>query len=162
MNGEPDVRVVKFESAFAKAFADLNYEWIAKDYNIEEHDREMLDSPLEYVIEKGGQIFVALVDGQPAGTVALIFVDDSTFELAKMAVSPAFRGFGLGDELMKACIDYAVATGRSKIVLESNTKQAAAINLYRKFGFFETPLDPNSPYERVNIRMELAITDVNM
>ena len=162
MDTEPDVRVVEFDEAFTKAFADLNYEWIAKDYDVEKHDHEMLDSPLEYVIEKGGQIFFALVDGQPAGTVALIRIDDDTFELAKMAVAPGHRGLGLGRILMKACIEYAREIGKARIVLESNTKQAAAINLYRKFGFIETPLDPDSPYSRVNIRMQLAIPDSNM
>ncbi len=162
MNAEPEIEIVRFNEAFAKAFADLNYEWIEKHYTIEEHDREILDAPFEYIIQKGGQVFFALVDGCPAGTVALIAIDDEIFELAKMAVSPGHRGIGLGDKLMKACIDYAAAAGKKRIVLESNTKQLAAINLYRKFAFVETPLDPNSPYQRANIRMELAIAPMNL
>lgn len=154
----PEVEVVGFDPVFAKDFADLNYEWIAETYAIEEHDREILDHPLESVIQPGGQIFFALINGKPAGTVALIKIDDASLELAKMAVSPNYRAIGLGDKLMMACVDHAAAAGKARIVLESNTKQVAAISLYRKFGFVEIPLDPNSAYERANIRMELAIS----
>jgi len=84
-----------------------------------------------------------------------------SFELAKMAVSPNFQGYKIGHRLMEACIAYARDEGVPYIVLESNTKQFAAINLYRKFGFVETPLDPNSQFSRANIRMELAIAKSN-
>ena len=157
-----EVEIVGFEPVFAKDFADLNYDWIAESYVIEEHDREVLDNPFESVIEPGGQIFFALVDGKAVGTVALIQMGDASLELAKMAVSQKHRGLGLGDKLMAACVEYAAATGKARIVLESNTKQAAAINLYRKFGFVEIPLDPNSSFKRANIRMELAISQSSM
>ena len=58
---------------------------------------------------------------------------------------------------MSACIELARGSNRKRIILESNTKQVAAIKLYRKFGFKETPLDPNSQYVRANIRMELLV-----
>lgn len=153
------VEVIGFDERFARDFADLNYEWIEKAYTIEDHDREILDHPVEQIIEPGGQIFFALVNGEPAGTVALIEMGDDTFELAKMAVSPDHRGEGLSNLLMDACIAYSRAKGKNSIILESNTKQVAAIRLYRKYGFVETPLDPNSQFVRANIRMELAISD---
>lgn len=74
-----------------------------------------------------------------------------------MAVAPKFQGRKLGDMLMKACIDFAHDSGADSIILESNTKQAAAVNLYRKYGFVETSLNPNSQFARANIRMKLVI-----
>lgn len=152
-----EVRVVRFQPGYAKAFADLNYEWIAKFYTIEKHDREQLDAPQETVIDLGGQIFFVLVGEEVAGTVAMIKMEGNSFELAKMAVSPMFQGRKFGDLLMRACIEFAESMNARSIILESNTKQAAAINLYRRHGFVETPLDPNSQFVRANIRMELAI-----
>lgn len=151
------VQIIEFQERYSKEFADLNYEWIEKGYSVEDHDRELLDHPLEKIIHTGGQIFFAVTRETPVGTVALISTEDSTFELAKMAVSPEFRGRGISNLLMTACIKYSTLAGKSKIILESNTKQAAAIELYRKFGFIETPLDPNSLFMRANIRMELLI-----
>ncbi len=153
------VEVIGFDERFARNFADLNYEWIEKAYTVEEHDREILDHPVEQIIKPGGQIFFAMVDGEPVGTVALIEIGDNAFELAKMAVSPAHRGLGLSNLLMDACIEYSQTNGKRSIILESNTKQVAAIRLYRKYGFVDTPLDPNSQFVRANIRMELAISD---
>lgn len=154
--------VVEFEDKYAGDFARLNYEWIAKFYIVEEHDHDQLDNPRQYVIDKGGQIFFALVDGEVAGTVAMIRVNYDVFELAKMAVSPQFQGCKIGEKLMQACVDFAERENAPFIVLESNTKQFAAINLYRKFGFKQTPLDPNSLYTRANIRMELAVNAAGM
>ena len=152
-----EVRIVGFDRAYAKAFADLNYQWIEESYGVEAHDREVLDHPYESVIAPGGEIFFALVKGVAAGTVALVKMDDEHFELAKMAVSPEFRGRKIGDALMRACIDFAATKGASRIILESNTKQGAAIRLYKKHGFVEIPLDPNSQFVRANIRMELDL-----
>jgi len=155
------VEIAEFEDQYAADFARLNYEWISKYYTIEEHDHDQLDHPRQYIIEKGGQIFFALTEGHVAGTVALIRVNYDVLELAKMAVSPDFQGYKIGEKLMAACLEYARRADIKCIFLESNTKQFAAINLYRKFGFVETPLDPNSQFVRANIRMELAVDPVN-
>ena len=152
-----DVEVVDFRDDLAIDFASLNYQWIESEFSVEQHDREILDDPRKWVIEPGGQIFFALVDGTAAGTVALIPSADGVFELTKMAVSPEFRGQGIGDRLMEKCVKFAAETGAKSIWLESHTKLAPALSLYRKFDFVETPPDPNSLYQRADIRMELAI-----
>ena len=151
------VSIVDFEEKYASKFADLNYHWIAEAYGVEQHDHDILDHPQKAVIDPGGKIFFALTHGEVAGAVAMIPFEDDAFELTKMAVDPTFRGQGIGDHLMNACIDLARSSARNRIILESNTKQVAAIRLYRKFGFQETALNPNSQYVRANIRMELIV-----
>ncbi len=151
------IEITGFDPEYAKRFADLNYQWIAETYGIEPHDREILDHPFDAVIQPGGEIFFALAGGEVAGTVAMIPFDNDAYELTKMAVDPGFRGRRIGDRLMEACIEYTRQSDRRRIILESNTKQVAAIHLYRKFGFQEIPLDPNSQYTRANIRMELIV-----
>jgi ribosomal protein S18 acetylase RimI-like enzyme len=152
-----EIAIIEFDERHAKRFADLNYQWIGETYGIEPHDRDVLDHPRDSIISPGGQVFFALAGNHVAGTVAMIPFEDDAFELTKMAVDPAFRGRGIGDKLMQACIDFTRSGGRRRIILESNTKQAAAIHLYRKFGFKEIPLDPNSQYVRANIRLELVV-----
>ncbi len=153
----PAIEVVAFRPELAKDFADLNYEWINRFFAVEEPDRRVLDNPDREIIARGGAIFFVLVDGAAAGTVALINEDEETFELAKMAVSGKYRGMKIGDLLIRTCIDHAKAVGKSRICLLSNTKLIPAIRLYRKFGFVETPLDPETPYMRTNIAMELDL-----
>ena len=154
-----EVVILGFQERYADDFGRLNYEWIEGSYGVEEHDHDILDHPFDAVIEQGGQIFFAVQGGNAVGTVAMIPIGDGAFELAKMAVAPEARGRGIGDQLMAACVEFAKSSGAASIILESNTKQEAAIKLYRKFGFREIPLDPNSHFVRANIRMELAISD---
>lgn len=156
------VEVVGFSDQFAADFAELNYVWIEKYFAVERHDREILDDPQKYVIEPGGQIFMAVVDGKAAGTVAMIPAGEGVFELTKMAVSPDFQGRGIANDLMRACLEFALSAGVKTVFLESHRSLTAALALYRKFGFVETPRDPNSEYARADIRMELAIDSDSM
>lgn len=151
------VEIVEYDSKFDRDFATLNYVWIEKAFTIEDHDRDQLEHPFDHVIKPGGQIFFALVNGKVVGTVALIRIDDGSYELAKMVVAEPFQGYKIGEKLLNASIDYARHEGRKNIILESNTKQFAAINMYRKAGFYEIPLDPNSLFERANIRMQFDL-----
>lgn len=153
----PNIEIVSFTDDWAGDFASLNYEWIEEYFAVEKHDKEVLDDPQTNVIEPGGEIYMAVVSALAAGTVALIPAGEGILELTKMAVSPEFRGMGIGDALMAKCIEHARNSGVHTIWLESHTKLAPALGLYRKHGFVETPKDPNSLYSRADIRMQLAI-----
>lgn len=157
-----EVRIELFKPEYAEVFARLNYEWIEESYEVEECDHEILDHPIGYVINPGGQIFFAFVGEQDAGTVALVKKGNGVVELAKMAVAESFRGYGIGEKLMCAFIDYAKDKGFRSIVLDSNRKQVPAIRLYKKYGFVEIPLDPDTPYARSDIRMELILAESKM
>lgn len=152
------VDVVEFNDEWAEDFASLNYEWIEKFFAIEKHDREILDDPMGSVIEPGGQIFMAIVSGLAAGTVALIPAGDGVIELTKMAVAPEFQGMGIANHLMQRSIEYAEQSGVKLIFLESHRSLQPALALYRKFGFVEVPTDPNSEYARADIRMERPVS----
>lgn len=156
------VEIVEFAEEWAEDFASLNYEWIEKYFAVEKHDREILDDPQTYVIDPDGQIFMAIVSGLAAGTVAMIPSGEGVMELTKMAVAPEFQGMGIANHLMAACIKYAETNGTKVVFLESHRSLQPALALYRKFGFIETPIDPSSEYARADIRMELAIGDGNM
>ena len=72
-----------------------------------------------------------------------------------MAVHEEFRGKKIGRALAESPIAWAKDSGAEKIVLYSNTMLDSAIALYRNLGFHEIPVD--GPYQRTNIKMELAI-----
>jgi DNA-binding MarR family transcriptional regulator len=148
------VELVEFEPRYATAFRQLNEEWITTYFRMEESDYKALDHPMEYIIDGGGYIYMALYKGEPVGTCALIRMEDGGYELAKMAVSPKAQGLGIGYLLGQACIDKARSLGAYRVYLESNTMLKPAINLYHKLGFRKVA-GPPSPYERSNIQMEI-------
>jgi N-acetylglutamate synthase-like GNAT family acetyltransferase/DNA-binding MarR family transcriptional regulator len=154
---QKEVEVVEFEPKYASDFANLNYEWISEYFAIEAQDRKMLDNPNEYIISRGGQIFIALLGGEAVGTVALIKEPNESFELAKMAVTSKHRGLKIGDKLMATCLGYAKKVGKKRVFLLSNRKLIPALTLYKKFGFEEVPINPNTSYQRTDIEMELIL-----
>ena len=74
-------------------------------FKMEDADHKVLDNPKKYILDAGGHIFVALDKDKPVGVCALIKMDDPEydFELAKMAVSPAAQGKGIGWLLGPGC-----------------------------------------------------------
>lgn len=152
------VKIVPYKPIYADAFKKFNEEWISSYFKMEEADFKALDHPKEYILDKGGEIFVALYDKEPVGVCALIKMDDPEFdfELAKMAVSPKAQGKNIGWLLGQAIIEKAKSLGGKKMYLESNTVLKAAINLYYKLGFKKIG-GRASPYERSNIQMELDL-----
>ncbi len=153
-----DVTIVEYEPKYQSAFKALNEEWISTFFEMEEADYKALDNPKEYILDKGGKIFVALYKDEPLGVCALIKMTDQNydFEMAKMAVSPKAQGKNLGWLLGQTIIDSAKQLGASKIYLESNTILEPAINLYHKMGF-EKIVGHQTPYKRCNIQMELNL-----
>src|SRR6202000_1993811 len=127
--------IVDYTPAHQLAFRQLNEQWITKYFRMEEGDYKALDHPQEYILDKGGYIYIGLHKGEPLATCALIRMDDGGFELAKMAVSPKSQGLGIGYLIGKACIEKARSLGASRVYLESNTALKPAINLYHKIGF---------------------------
>lgn len=70
-------------------------------------------------------------------------VDVPTAELKRMYISPPLRGKGLGRRLLAALEAEARAlpgVGVRRLVLETGTRQAAALALYRAAGFRPIPL----------------------
>jgi len=153
-----EVTITDYTPGYKTAFKALNEEWISSYFTMEESDYKALDHPEEYILNKGGQIIVALFDGKPVGVCALIKMDDPEydFELAKMAVSPTMQGKRIGFLLGQAIIEKAKAAGAKNVYLESNTILKPAIKLYEKLGFKKIA-GRATPYARCNIQMGLKI-----
>ncbi len=154
----PPPRIVPYDHpAHAQPWKRLNEAWIGANFAIEAKDREVLDDPQGKIVAKGGHILM-LLDGEgddaPAiGCIALIPMADGGFEVAKMTVAQAARGRGLGRMLMAACIDKAEALGAPRLYLETNSRLAPALALYRAMGFVDMDPQP-SEYARCDVWME--------
>ncbi|MEQ8905090.1 GNAT family N-acetyltransferase [Ekhidna sp.] len=150
------IDIVNYLPKHAIAFKELNEAWINQYFEMEESDRKMLDDPQGYILDKGGAIIIAEMDGATVGTCALIKMKDKTYELAKMAVSPEVQGKKIGWKIGIATIEKAKELGADTIYLETNSVLKPAINLYRRLGFKDTD-GYCSPYARCNVQMELKL-----
>jgi GNAT superfamily N-acetyltransferase len=153
-----DVQIVSYQSKYRSVFQKLNEEWIKLYFKMEKPDREALENPEKYILNRNGHIFVALLNGKPVGVCALVKRDDTKYpyELAKMAVAAEARGKNIGLLLGKAVIAKAAELKAERLYLESNTILKPAIGLYQKLGFKKV-VGPKTPYERCNIQMQLTL-----
>ena len=150
------IEIINFSADLKEPIKTLNYEWLEKYFRLEEGDILSLSNPQEQIIDKGGFIFYAKLNGDIVGTASLLKKTETVFELGKMAVSGKSQGFGIGTLLLEHCLAFAEEKEIQKIILYSNTTLETAINLYRKYGFTEIELE-SGLYERADIKMEKVI-----
>lgn len=150
------VEIIPFSIDLKEPIKTLNLEWLNKYFKVEPKDEKILSDPQGEIIDKGGMIFYAKYANEIVGTVSLLKIDQTTYELSKMAVSEGNQGLGIGKKLMVHCLAEAKQKGIKKLILYSNKSLAPAIHLYESFGFVEIPLEEGI-YERADIKMEKYI-----
>lgn len=139
----------------AEAFKILNEEWIARLFTLEEKDRRTLNDPEREIVAKGGHVYLADVDGERVGAVALLAYGDGDYELSKMAVAPYLRGKGVGRRLIEYTLQQARTLGARRVFLGSNSVLANAVHLYEALGFRHVPPTelPYMGYARADVYM---------
>ncbi|MBP6793750.1 MAG: GNAT family N-acetyltransferase [Saprospiraceae bacterium] len=151
--------IIEFDKQYREDFINLNKAWIEKYFDQkEEHDQETFENFENEILSNHGQVFFCLNEGKAIGTVAMFKYNDNCYELAKMAVKDEFQGYGISHLLIQACLNYAKKSKAGKIILFTNSILIQAINLYKKYGFIQVPVN-QTKYKpsRVNIQMELIV-----
>jgi len=143
-----------FRPEWAPHFDRINTEWLERWFAVEPVDRAMLSDPKTHVIDHGGAILFAALDGEIIGTCALLKESEGVYELSKMAVETGFRGLGAGRKLVEAAIAEYERLGGTMLFLESNRRLAPALTLYESVGFVHQPAPrPGSHYQRADVYM---------
>lgn len=151
------VEIETYRPEHAGRFAELNREWLERHGLMEPPDERQLADPQVQFIDCGGQIFVALHNDNVVGTCAVVPHGVEEFELAKLAVSPAYRGQGIARRLVERCIAYARERGARRVILVSNSQLQAALRLYESFGFTYSGVPEVREYESADVYMALNL-----
>jgi ribosomal protein S18 acetylase RimI-like enzyme len=147
------VTIVTFDPAHRDEFRRLNVAWLTRYFKVEPIDERVLGNPEMEILEPGGEILFALVNGVVVGTVALKPEEGGEFELTKMAVDERAQGRGYGKRLLEAACAVARSRGARRVILYSQRSLRTAITMYLKYGFRELPLN-DARYSRCDIKME--------
>lgn len=92
-----------------------------------------------------GRLYLALFDGVPAGCIALRKIDDLNCEMKRLYVKPQYRGENIGSALVNRIIEDTKEIGYQHILLDTLPFLETAINMYKRFGFYEIESYNNSP-----------------
>lgn len=101
---------------------------------------ELQNLPGDYV-PPSGALLLATVDGQPAGCCALRPLPNTDHlnacEMKRLFVRRAFRGFGLGRQLVERIMTLGQLAGYTTLLLDTLSDMEAARALYQEAGFVE-------------------------
>lgn len=155
------ISILEYKKEHQPYFEKFNRAWIEEWFTMEQLDTWVLTNPEDAIMKDGGKILMASFNGEIAGTVALRKLSEGVFEFTKMAVGENFRRKGIAEALTHASFEKAKELGATKVILYSNTKNAAAIKLYEKIGFKHLPVK-NDVYARANVKMEIDLKDITI
>jgi GNAT superfamily N-acetyltransferase len=94
-----------------------------------------------------GRLALAMVEGKAAGCAALRRLDGITCEAKRLYVRPAYRGGGLGRQLMDWLIAEARAAGYRELRGDTMPVMEKALAMYDRMGFERTGPYGDKPTE---------------
>ncbi|MEV0221680.1 bifunctional helix-turn-helix transcriptional regulator/GNAT family N-acetyltransferase [Streptomyces sp. NPDC050704] len=82
------------------------------------------------------RVWIAELDGRPVGCVMCVRDDaPGAARLRLLLVEPEARGLGVGDRLVRACVEFARGVGYRELVLWTNDVLSSARRIYQRHGF---------------------------
>lgn len=91
------------------------------------------------VIDGIATVVVAYAAEVAIGCGAFRQIDDKTVEIKRMYVDSAFRGNGVGKQVLTELETWATELGATKAILETSKRLDAAVHLYQTSGYQVIP-----------------------
>ena len=132
------------------------FAFLGEDVDPDGLDHDVANWQGEYDGIAGVMLIVVDPAGEVVGTAAVRRLAPGVAELKRMWLRPDRRGRGLAPRLMNRCLEEARALGGRVLRLDSEHRLAAAVRLYRRYGFVEIADYNRNP--RANVWMELRLT----
>ena len=164
MDNGPRIELLSVESAAqiedVRALFREYAEALSIDLCFQNFEAELAGLPGDYA-EPTGALLLALVDGAPAGCVAMRALPESDHtnacEMKRLFVRRAFRRFGLGRRLTQHLMDMATQAGYSCMLLDTLDEMEVARGLYASLGFEEIPpyyFNPNPGAHYLKVELD--------
>jgi GNAT superfamily N-acetyltransferase len=106
---------------------------------------EIAKGPPEDLVPPSGVLLLAQVDGEPAGLGGVRHLDTEVAEVKSMYVASAFRGTGLGRQILARLDEIALEHGCRAVRLDTSDYLTPAVGLYRSAGYREVPAYNENP-----------------
>lgn len=151
------LRLADLDAKTRDKFRTLNLAWLEKNFTLEPIDEKVLKNPEHEIVARGGSVIMAIMDNEAVGTVAVKPLNDTRWELTKLAVDPKHRGKGIGERLTREAMTRARKRGAKTLYLETSRILEPAVRLYKKLGFKEIERPAETETQRCDLCMEIRL-----
>jgi predicted N-acetyltransferase YhbS len=131
-----DILLRSFEAY--RAAADISSPLEAMEESIEHIERDIIHK----------DVFIALMDSVPVGTVRVSPIDPETALLSRLGVVPCHQNIGIGKSLMNLVDKIAVEKKYKRIHLYTATKNSNLMRFYYGRGFYADSTSKERGYIR--------------
>jgi len=142
----PEYLIVQNDAEY-KAAAALFKEyaaWLGIDLGFQHFAEELENLKAMYNTADGG-IILCKEQNDFIGCVAIRRSAENIAELKRMYVQPAQQHKGIGKDLLERSLELAKSLNYACIRLDTLNHMTPAINLYKKYGFYEIPAYYHNP-----------------
>jgi ribosomal protein S18 acetylase RimI-like enzyme len=111
---------------------------------------EALEESLEDIIKdiENKEVFVAIIDNIPVGTIRLEILPDNTAYISRFGVRLDYHNVGIGKAMMNLIDKLLVSKGIKRVSLHTASKYNALINFYYGRGFYVDSTTKDKGYVR--------------
>lgn len=147
-----NLAILPYSAERAPYFDRFNRDWITRFFWLEPFDELLLTDPKTHIIDPGGELWFAALDGQIVGACALLKGEDGSFEFSKLGLVPEAKGKGISRVLLHHCMDRARARGATVLRIFTHSSLATACAIYRDEGFVDVaiPEEEKARYQRAD------------
>lgn len=129
-----------------------------KNLEIQNYDEELEHIEAKYGMPEG-RLYLVYYHGKPAGCIGLRKINDCDCEMKRLYVRPEYRGKHIDEYLVSEIIRDAKEAGYSHMLLDTLPFLKSAINLYKKYVFYQIESYNDSPMAD-SIFMKLDLLDL--
>ncbi|SIS14500.1 transcriptional regulator, MarR family with acetyltransferase activity [Peribacillus simplex] len=119
----------------------------------------------EFMIDTdGGELWIAEVNGEIAGSIAITKFSDTVAQLRWFVLNENYQGMGIGKKLMETALNFCKEQNYQHVFLWTVSTLETARHLYKKYNFRLTEEKPNEEWTGTKLieeRWDLNLSDEN-
>ncbi|WP_078382436.1 bifunctional helix-turn-helix transcriptional regulator/GNAT family N-acetyltransferase [Sutcliffiella halmapala] len=145
---QSEVAIRPFQSGDLGYVAHLHGKLYDKTYHFGKmFEYYVMKGLTEFMLDTaGGELWVAEVNGEIVGSIAITKFNDNTAQLRWFVLDEHYQGLGIGKRLMETAIEFCRNQNYQHVFLWTVSILGAARHLYQKYGFTLTEEKQNDEW----------------
>lgn len=143
-----DIKIRPYDLGDAGYVVQLHGDFYKKNYQFDKvFDFYLLEPLTKFIYNPtGSQLWIAEINGERAGSIAIIKENNKTAQLRWFILEEKTQGLGIGNKLLETAITFAQNKKYEHIYLWTFSLLKPARHLYKKFGFQTTQTKENKEW----------------